>query len=156
MIGAGCATSPTPYNPFKIAQEELYGKVKTIALVPVNVPAGIVNPKVQVKFEALIGAKLREAGFSIVPSQEAVDIWKRMPAQGGGYFNPVTGQPDKAKLQAGWAHVLRELSTQCKADAILRSNIQVVQANFAGNEASWHGTSELLTSGGSIEKLFER
>lgn len=153
LIGAGCATSPTPYNPFKIVQEELYGKVQTIALAPVGVPTGIEHPRsVQVKFEALIGAQLRAAGFSIVSSQKVVEIWKRMAAQSGGFYNPVDGRLDKAKFQAVRAHILRELGAQFKVDAVLYANIQVVhQVEFAGNKASWDGTSELVTSSGGID-----
>lgn len=142
MIGAGCATTP-PYNPFKIPQDELYGKIKTIALAPVAVPEGLEDPQpVKAMFASLIEAKLREAGFSTVPSAEYAEIWKRMTEKVGGYFDPVTGKRDESKFKALRKHCLRELSTKYNANAVVYPEIRFVKANFSGNTASWHGTSE--------------
>src|SRR5262245_41649668 len=82
LIGAGCATPPPPPpDPFKIAQDEFDRQIKTLALVPIVMPRGLENPEpVRAKFESLIAAKLQEAGFSMEPSQQFADIWKRMAA----------------------------------------------------------------------------
>ena len=145
LIVAGCATTP-PYNPFKIAQEEFYGKIKTIALAPVGVPTDLEDPDpVKAKFEPLIEAKLREAGFSVVPSRESAGIFESMNKQLGGIFDPVTGKRDDTKFKTVREHALRELSTKFKADAVLYPNIRVGTASFAGGRANWDGTSESLS-----------
>jgi hypothetical protein len=146
LIGGGCATTP-PYNPFKIAQEEFYGKIKTIALAPVGVPMGLEDPDpVKAKFESLVEAKLREAGFSVVSSRESAGIFESMNKQLGGMFDPVTGKRDETKFKTVREHFLREVQTKFKADAVLYPNIRVVTASFAGGQASWDGTKESLST----------
>src|SRR3970040_136883 len=81
LIVGGCATTP-PYNPLKGTPEDFYGKIKTIALAPVGVPRDLETPDpVKAKFEPLIEAKLREAGFSVVPSRESAGIFASMNKQ---------------------------------------------------------------------------
>jgi hypothetical protein len=148
LIGAGCAAK-APYNPFKVDQNEFYSKTKTIALAGMTVPEGLEDPEaVRAKFESLITAKLREAGFSIVPSREAVEIWKRMTEQVDGYFDSVTGKRDEAKLQAVREHTLGELRTKFKMDAVLKPTIQVVKAPWSGGTAHWDGTKDSVKSFG--------
>ena len=154
LIGVGCATTP-PYNPFKIAQEEFYGNIKTIALAPVGLPRDLEDPDpVKAKFESLVEAKLREAGFSVVPSRETAEIFDRMNKQVGGIFDPVTGKRDETKFKTIREHILREMGTKFKADAVLYPNIRLGTARFAGGQASWDGTSESLsTTGGFLGAL---
>ncbi|HEX9201022.1 MAG TPA: hypothetical protein VF865_15795, partial [Acidobacteriaceae bacterium] len=144
LIAAGCATAP-PYNPFKIAEEEFHGKIKTIALAPVGVPGDLGDPDpVKAEFESLIEAKLREAGFSVVPSRESAEIFNNMNKQLGGIFDPVTGKRDETKLKTAQEHARRELGAKFKADAVLYPGISLGVASFAGGSASWGGTSESL------------
>jgi hypothetical protein len=146
LISSGCATT-TPYNPFKITEEEFYGKTKTIALAPVAIPEDLENKEqLKAKFEALVESKLQKAGFVVIPSREYAEIWDRMTKQMGGYFDPVTGRLDEAKFKAVKEHCLREMHTKFNADAVLHSGIRVVTAKFEQSKAVWHGTSESLSS----------
>jgi hypothetical protein len=145
LVSGGCVTTP-PYDPFKVPREEIYSKIKTIALAPVGIPGNIQDPDaVKAKFEALIEAKLREAGFTIVPSRETAGIWDRMNKQLGGMFDPVTGKRDETKFKSVREHFLREVETKFKADAVLHPNIRTVMARFAGGQANWDGVSESLS-----------
>ena len=156
LLGAGCATTP-PYNPFKIAQDEFYGRIKTIAMAPVVVPGDLEDPEpAKAKFESLIEAKLREVGFSVVPSRESSEIFEKMNKQLGGIFDPVTGERDETKLKTVREHALRELSTKFKADAVLHPSIRVVKAQFAGGVAKWDGTSESMTTGGFMAVILSQ
>lgn len=153
LVGVSCATT-APYDPFKIGKEEFYDRIKMIALTPVLVPEDLEDPEpVKAGFESLIEAKLREAGFSIVPSRESAEIFERMKKQLGGFFDPITGKRDEAKFKAAAEQTRRELSTKFNVDAILHPSIRVVRASFSANRANWHGTSESLTSGGFLEAV---
>lgn len=144
LIGGGCATT-APHNPFLITQEEFYSKIKTIALAPVGVPRDLEDPDpVRAKFESLIEAKLREAGFSVVPSRDSAGLFETMNKQLGGMFDPVTGKRDETKFKTVREHFLREAQTKFKADAVLYPNIRTGPARFAGAQASWDGTTESL------------
>jgi hypothetical protein len=149
MVVAGCVPAAAPYNPFKMSAPEIRQKVKRVALAPVILPVDLDDPEpVKAKFEALIQAKLREGGFTAVPSQEVDALWKRMKEQLGGFFDPITGKRDEAKFKTAREHLLREVSATTKADAILHPAIQLVKVNFGNSQARWHGTSESLITGG--------
>ncbi len=153
LIGSGCATT-TPYNPFKITEEDFYGKIKTIALAPVVIPGDLENKEqVKAKFESLIESKLREAGFVVIQSREFAEIRELMTKQLGGYFDPVTGKRDEAKFKSVKEHSLREMHAKFNSDAVLYSSIQVFLASFSGGKAAWHGTSESLSTGGLLGAL---
>lgn len=150
LFAAGCATT-TPYNPFKVSQEEFYNKTKTIALIPVDLPKGLADPEsVRGKFEALLEEKLHEGGFLTVPSKEYAEIWKRMTEQIGGYFDPVSGKRDESKFKTVWEHTYRELNTKFNINALLQPNIQVFKINWSGTTVRWHGTSESIISTGQF------
>jgi len=124
LIITGCAT---PYNPFKVSQEQFFAKTKVIALVPIIVPSDLQDPEpVKIKFESMIGDKLRDAGFLTIPSQEYSEIYKRMTDQ--------MGSPHELTC--------RELCAKFKVDAFLYPSIDVVAAEWADGMASWWGTSE--------------
>ncbi len=155
LVGSGCAVKQPPYNPFKIPEDQFRSKIKTVALSPVIVPDGLEkSDQVKAKFEALLDAKLRKMGFMVVPSKEYDAIWKKMMEKVGGFFDPVTGKRDDAKFKAVKSHMLREVNAKLKADAVLYSAIQVFPVQFNRNQASWHGTSESLVAGGSLQKFF--
>ena len=152
----GCATTQPPHNPFKIPEAEFHGKIRTIALAPVQLPDGLEQPDpVKAKFETLVDAKLRAQGFAVVPSSEYTAVWKRMIEQLGGYFDPLTGKKDETKFKAVRTHSLRELNARFKADAVLHPAVRVVPARFSNNTASWDGvTDTVLAGGGGWQAIF--
>ncbi|MBA7681385.1 hypothetical protein ES703_89723 [subsurface metagenome] len=114
-------------------------------------PEGIPDQDpVKVTFESLLEARLREAGFLIVPSGEFAEIFKRMTEQVGGCFDPVTGKLDEAKYSTVQKHTCEELRTKCDADTLLIPSIQIFTVNWSRGggglfptKVYWNGTSEL-------------
>lgn len=155
LIAAGCGAKRAPYNPFQVSRDQFYGNLKTIALAPVRVPGDLEDPEpVRAKFESLLEAEFREAGFTVVPPKEAEAIWSDMAEQVGGFYDPVTGERDPSKADAVREHTLRELKTRFNADALLYPSVQVVQARFEKDKAVWDGTEEKLAGGGIWKLLF--
>lgn len=156
LMGVGCASTPR-YNPFKIPQDEFYSKIKTIALAQIRVPRDLEDPTpVRSRFESLIDAKLREAGFSTVPSRELEAIFDKVAQQKGGLFDPVTGKPDEARVKSVWENTLLLMRERFNADSVLLPRIEVVDAEFYEGEANWDGANEWFTSrerNGSIRAL---
>lgn len=139
----GCAATQAPYRPFKVPESDFYGKVKTIALAPLVLPSDLEGPEaIRAKFEPVIEARLRDAGFEIVPPATVEEIWKAMTTEVGGVFDPHTGKADEAKAKAIRDHTYRELASRFNASAVLHPSIQVVKASFYNTTASWHGTTE--------------
>jgi hypothetical protein len=151
LISLSCATQ-TKYNPFKIEQGEFFSNTKNIGLLPVFVPTDIINDSDSVKanFESLITAKLREAGFSVVPSKEYSAIWKQMTEQVGGYFDPISGKRDEAKFNTVREHAFRELSTKFNVDVLLFPRIEIVKAAWSRGAANWDGATEQIRSTGDL------
>ena len=129
-LGVGCA-GHTAYNPFIVPQDRIYGSVKTVALYPVTAPSdlGSVDPN-RGKFDSLITAELRSAGFAVVPPNESEAIWKRVTDSIGGLFNSATGERDTVKRNAARALTMRELHARFQADAWLHPHIVYASAKF--------------------------
>ncbi len=145
---SSCAVASPP-NPFKIPEANIKAKVKVVALAPLNLGSEFEDPQsIQTKFESLIETKLREGGFTVVPSKEYAAIWKQMTETLGGVFDPISGKRDEAKLKMVREHTVRELASKNRADAVLYSGMGAVKANFNAGRAKWHGTAEYIVTGG--------
>jgi hypothetical protein len=140
---AGCAAKAPPYNPYTVPREQFYGRLKTVALSPITLPRELENPEpVREKFLSLLDAQLRNAGFTVVGSDRARVIWDSMATEMHGFYDPVTGQRDEAKVRAVRMHLYRELKAKYNIDAMLFSWIAVVPAKLEHDKAKWDGTSQ--------------
>lgn len=143
FAGSGCTPTIATQDPLRIPREELYSKIKTVAIDFGAAPSPVSLADLG-KFEAIIEGRLREAGFAVVPSREAQGIGNRFVKQMGGLFDPKTGQRDEAKRKIVREHLFRELKLKFKADAVMTVNILPVSAEFTALGANWHGTSESI------------
>jgi len=133
------------YSQSKVSQEDFHGKINVIAITPLTFPEGLVEQGTTAqKFEDLITAMLKEAGFSVVGSKIYDEIWRREAETSGGYFDPISGKADKAKLENIMTRTREQLVSKYRIDAILYPQIRKVEATFAHDSAHWHGTSEYL------------
>ncbi len=144
----GCA-GHTPYDPFIVPQDRIYGSIKTIAIAPVIAPSdlGSVDPD-RGKFDSLIAGQLRSVGFAVVPPAESEAIWKRVTDSLGGLFNAGTGERDTVKLNTARALAMAELRARFQADAWLHSHIVFANAKFDQGNAQWDGAKQSYQSFG--------
>jgi hypothetical protein len=144
---AGCATA-VPYDPYQIPEPQFREKVRRIALAPIVVPPqlGVAEPA-KLAFDALIEAKLREAGFATYPAKEWGEVFGRVQKEAGGVFDPNTGRPDDAKIKLIWEKTAAEVRNRFQLDAVLLPRVQVVNADWRSASANWDGVSEMLASG---------
>ena len=148
-LGLACA-GHTPYDPFLVPQDRIYGTVKTIALAPVLAPREIaaVNPS-RGRFDSLLTADLRAAGFSIVPADSSLVLWKHVTDSLGGMFDPTTGARDSAKFELARRLTMSALKQRFGADAWLHPRIVFAPAKFDAGTATWDGTKESYQSFGA-------
>jgi len=133
------------YDQSKVFEEEFHGKINIIALNPLTLPEGLTEQGTAGQtFEDLITTRLKEAGFLVVSSKIYDEIWRREAETSGGYFDPISGKTDKAKLKTILIRTRDELIAKYRIDAILYPQIRIVEATFANDSAHWHGTSEYL------------
>lgn len=148
-LGLACA-GHTPYDPFLVPQDRIYGTVKTIALAPVLAPREIaaVNPS-RGRFDSLLTADLRAAGFSIVPADSSLVLWTHVTDSLGGMFDPTTGVRDSAKFELARRLTMSALKQRFGADAWLHPRIVFAPAKFDAGTATWDGTKESYQSFGA-------
>jgi hypothetical protein len=148
FIGLALCFSPKAtllYSQSKVFQEDFHGKINAIAITPLTLPEDFIEQRTAAqKFEDLITARLKEAGFSVVGSKIYDEIWRREAETSEGYFDPISGKADKAKLKSILTRTREELISKYHIDAMLFPQIKVVEAMFVEDSAHWHGISEYL------------
>jgi len=149
LLSVSCVPQTVPYNSFKTPQDQFYKGIKTIALTPLDMPEGMGDQaSLNAQFESSVEAELKKAGFEVVPSRVYKEIWDGRIKQIGGYFNARTGEVDKPKYEAIVEYTKKELKSRYNADVLLYPAIRIVQAEFRGNVARWHGISETIEERG--------
>jgi hypothetical protein len=153
VVACACSTQK-PYNPFKVPRESFYPALKTVAVAPVRLPSDLENPEpVRALFASAIAAKLKNAGFAVVPAADAGPIIDEKTKEAGGTFDQTTGKPDEAKVKALDAAIGRELKARFNADALLIPSIRVVNAALSHDQAHWDGVTEGAGKGGFWKAL---
>lgn len=147
VIG-GCATIPQfTKQPFKMEQTKFYADIKTIALEPLAVPKKMKQAEqVEAEFEAFILAKLKEAGFTTIPSEKYEKIWKALTKNEGALFDPLTGEKDDAKIKRVRKQCIERLNADFHIDAVLQPRIIVSGARFSQCKARWNGQEDEVES----------
>src|ERR1041384_3450117 len=98
--GLSACAATKAYDPFKIAHADIRGRVKVVALVPIELSTDAEDPAaVKAKFEWLIRSKLEEGGFKVIPSDEFASIWKKTVEKLGPVYDPATGRRDEKKFE---------------------------------------------------------
>jgi hypothetical protein len=139
----GCVTPP--YNPFVVSRSDIYEKVDTLAMLPLQCPDFDRKEEVSARYEALITERLVAAGFKVIPSKESASIRNTMIEQLGGIFDPVTGQVAEAKRQAVSDYLVQEMNAKFDIDAFITPRIDQVGAQWSGNNATWDGATDATT-----------
>ncbi len=138
----GCVT---PYDPFVISRSEIYERVDTLAMMPLQCPDFDRKEEVSARYEALITERLEAAGFKVIPSEESSSIRNSMIEQMGGMFDPITGHVSEEKRQAVSDHLVQEMNAKFDIDAYIVPKIVIVEANWTGNAAGWDGVTDTTT-----------
>ena len=145
LLGIACAPKPPAPPPLQPAEEMRQRGVRTIALAPLRVDAGIADPvRARSELEPRVTARLVAAGFEVVPSAEFERLWRSAASEVGGVYDPVTGEHDRERFDAVQASVLHDLRVRHRADAVLR--MAVVRVSFYLPDAAlwFYGTKDLL------------
>jgi hypothetical protein len=93
-------------------------------------------------FGPAIEARLREAGYRVIPARVTDSVWIAHRDSAGGFYDPITGRVIDQKLDLIWKGTRQALASQFAAHAWLHVNLISVAPGFSGDHAEWHGTSE--------------
>ena len=148
VLVSGCAGNAR-HNPFLVPQASIYGSVKTIALAPIVVPRQLGSVEVErAKFDSLITADLRAAGFKVVSASQTEPIWSRVTDSPGGLFDASTGERDSTKVRVARRLLMEQLVSRFQADALLHPHVVFATARFNSGTATWDGTRQSYQSFG--------
>ena len=139
----GCVTPP--YDPFVISRSEIYDRVDTVAMMPLQGLDFDRKEEVSARYEALITERLEAAGFKVIPSEECSSIMNSMVEQLGGIFDLKTGEVDEEKQQAIKDHLVQEMNAKFDIDAYMVPKIVIVKAGWSGNSAYWSGVTDTVS-----------
>ena len=128
---------------FKVPRSEILSTVKTIGVMPVIVSVEVPDADgVASRYESEIVARLAGGGFSVTPPSAMREIRERAKATLGGFYDPITGRPNKEKLDAFNEFSVTEYRASHKIDALLQSAIALRSAEFNFGKASWDGVTD--------------
>jgi hypothetical protein len=154
LMVVGCATAPPPPDPYRVPREEVRGKVKKVALVPVHFSRDVNDPDaLKGRIEALVAAKLNRGGIDVIPSSVYEGLWRPMVVDMGGIFDRMTGKLDAAKAKIVREHTLRELRSRHGADGVLYLSVAEGSATIASGRATWDGVTEAYETHGFRGKI---
>lgn len=153
VLLAGCVTPPRPArtrDPFAVPSQQLGQSVRAVALAPVR---GLNGPRevdgTKGRFTATVEARLREAGFAVIPPSEVGPVFEDVVRWREGFYDPRTGKLDEAKVQGAYEEALERLSDKFgRVDAVAFAAVQVVEARLANDWAAWSGTTQYAGSSG--------
>lgn len=124
-------------------REEILGTVTTVGLMPVELPSDLPGKQAKTDaLEALITAKLTEAGLTVVPPSRFVAIRDRLKREAGGWIDPITGHADADKRKRVIEAARAEYASSTSIQAYVFAAVEVMTVSFSGGTASWHGARE--------------
>jgi predicted Zn-dependent protease len=134
------------YRAPQITDKTLRDKAKTVGIVPMFIPDDVVEPaKRREEFEQALTEKLKEAGFTVVPSSAYESILESMKKTMGALYDPNTGKPLEDRQEVVVKHAFREYIAAHRIDALAHPTLVTVAAKWAANRADWHGVQEATT-----------
>lgn len=145
LLAGGCAAPPPAPAPLQPAKEMHERGVRTVALAPLRVEAGVADPqRARAELEPRVTARLVAAGFEVVPSTVLDRLWRSAVDEVGAVYDPVTGKLDRERYDAVQASVQHELRLRHHVDAVLRTSVVAVQFYMPAPILWFYGTSSPL------------
>lgn len=104
-------------------------------------------------FDSLLGARLSEQGFQVVPAPVYDSIWLRFRDSVGGFYDPFTGRVVDSLFLVVWRRTSETLAAGYGAQAIAYATLQVLQLPFGGGKVEWFGAAEESGGRGGVAGL---
>lgn len=125
------------------AAQDSTARATVIAVSPVELPPALQRHSLAIaRFDELIAARVREAGYATVPAETTLVVWVRTRDSLGGFYDAYTGKVVPAKRAAIFEAMRRALRDRYGADAWLQPSIRLTGAAFEGGKVRWDGAEE--------------
>jgi len=132
---------------FTGSRSEFFTDVKSIAVLPVDVPAYLPRAEAATtEFAAQIEERLVEVGLKVIPIAEYQAIEVRLRQEMGGWFSPYSGWVDKDRHDAITRAAVSEFIGKFSPDALVTTKVSSSPVEFMdGINARWDGVSESVS-----------
>ncbi|MBS0579169.1 MAG: hypothetical protein JSR36_07895 [Proteobacteria bacterium] len=110
---------------------------------------------VRARYADALTAQLTRLGFQVLNSDEFGRRWEAERAASGGYYDPLTGRPDKAKIDAARARVLQGLPEGSRPDAVVVARVVTRAVPYSAGTAEWDGVTQPVETTGRSPSLFD-
>jgi hypothetical protein len=106
---------------------------------------------VQATFDSLLGERLREQGFELIPPTVYDSLRRSLRDSIGGYFDPFTGRVIDSLFQIVVSGTRDHLRADFGAQAMVYQMLDVLRIRFGGGKVEWYGATEEGGGRGGLE-----
>jgi hypothetical protein len=138
-----------------LAGSGLGAQVVRLAQAPVRISFRLPQSEaVRSTYDSLLGARLREQGFDVVPPVVYDSLWLYFRDSVGGFYDPFTGRVIDSLFQAVDGRTRDSLRMGYGAQAVAYSALSVLNLPFSGGKVEWFGAVEESGGRGGLEGFF--
>jgi hypothetical protein len=146
---------PQPASPFKVPRDEILAKTHRVVLTELFHPGFPVSPEVSARYLGLIREELKPLGWEIIQSDRVSGALVAALGTSSGFFDPVTGAADTARIAALRKSAYAHLGIDPLPDAILFVQLVPTVAQFHQKlfelVVHWDG---VVQSAGTVEHCY--
>jgi hypothetical protein len=138
---------------FQRPRTDVMGSIKTVGVMPIDgqIAADIPGAaEVLTRVENEMVARLKEAGFNVVPPDELRASREAAATTVGAMFDPKTGAADELKLEQYQQLIWKDYRERHKVDGYVMSAIVVSPATENNGESGWDGVTDSTTGLGAL------
>ncbi len=140
---AACVHRGAPANPFAVSPDNLFGRIRTLAVAPVTASVELdLSGHSVAKLETVLEDRLEQAGFNVVPAYEYLGIWQHIADGFGGFYDTHTGERDDESYRLATEQMRQELRDRHEVDGVLFPELRDGMVPFRYGVAKWDGASQ--------------
>jgi hypothetical protein len=121
-----------------------------LASLEIPPPALEQGERVQARYREMLAARFAALGFELVGGNDFDGLWAAERSAAGGFYDPLTGRPDLAKLNSSIARVLTTLRQRYELTGVILPSIVPRRAPSSEGYARWDGVTEPVSGSGSL------
>jgi hypothetical protein len=107
----------------KLPRSDLLSGYARVALLPLSLAEGSLQPAVIPRYRELLDARLKAAGFEVVDAADAGAALERLRRSAPGFFDPLTGAFNEARWNTARSAILKEQGQRLRVQAFVDPGI---------------------------------
>jgi hypothetical protein len=139
---AGCLGGPK----LKVPVKEMERRVKTLCTAPLELEFQLDGSGERIHgYQAILLQELHRTSWEIVAPERYAAVSRRVSAEEGGFYDPITGEADEARRARTAKRIREAVRSELGCEATLHPSIVVVGAPWSEGNVNWDGTTQGLS-----------